>query len=236
MLSRVNLFSLTLFGILSFEGYQALQVNDLENKVNAYFAAEDTAIKHSDSLYANLKKSIADKNANEKENLQIAYLKKITTMPNSSTIYDYSTASLVLSELLYSEKYLNLQQRFDSKNLLDVSEDTLSDNEKKYKELLVLHNNFDEQFKNKLTAYQKNEVTNYFKEYNSLHAYSKKWSLSKFTALNKKYDQNVEKYKIQYLISSPDYFDQVVEHFKENKSFSKKDYYSILSSTGVYKK
>lgn len=230
MLDKFNIFSFTLLSIGLFEGYQIHNINNLENKAEIFFKTEETNDKISNIALEDLKKYIINKKPIEKENIQISFINNIVSSP-SSNIYDYSQASLVLSELLYSEKFLNIQQIFDNKNLFDMDDSQLSDNDKKYKELLILNNILDEKFKDALVKYQNNDIAVILNKFNSMYSYSKKWYMDDFIAINKKYNQKIDEYKIKYLISSPDYFDQVVLHFKTNKSLNKKDYYSIISAS-----
>ena len=112
MLDKFNIFSFTLLSIGLFEGYQIHNINNLENKAEIFFKTEETNDKISNIALEDLKKYIINKKPIEKENIQISFINNIVSSP-SSNIYDYSQASLVLSELLYSEKFLNIQQRFE---------------------------------------------------------------------------------------------------------------------------
>lgn len=230
MLAKFNILSFTLLSILLFEGYQGIQINNLEAQADKIFKHEESQNNISKVEFDLFKQKLAEKKSFDKDTFQIEYIEKLVNSSNSN-INDYSQASLLLSELIYSDKYLNLQQRFDTKNLYDVDNSKLSDNEKNYKKLLSINNTLDEKFKISLTKYQTSDIPNILKKYNKMYSYTKRWSMSDFIAINKKYEQKLDEYKTQYLLSSPDYFEQVVEHFKTHKSLSKQDYYSILKSS-----
>lgn len=224
---KISIFSITLTFILGFEAISYYQSTQLKNEAEKIIATYDSQHLNSSVKYSQLKGDISNKNSIEKENMQIDFLKNIV-YSKESTLSDYSFAALVLSELLYSEKYLNIQERFDNKNLFDVDEKQLTDNDKKYKSLLILNNDLDEKFKTALTDYQNGRLKDIILKYKNVKGYLTSFNDREFISFHKHYNKMIDEYKLQQMLVSPDAFDYLVEHFKKHKSFNKGDYYDII--------
>lgn len=224
-MKKVNIFIITLWVIVLFELFMFAHAFKNEYELDKYFKQQTTY----EQIAKSTKEAIVKKSSEnhlENENKKFDYLNSVINSPKS-TIADYSEASIVLAELLYSDKFINLQKEFDAKNLFEVDDKKLSSNQKKYKELLVLNGKLEEYYQKELNKFVSSNIKQNILNLNNVNTILVKYYYDDKDKFTKLFEDEIEKHNMNIFLISPESFEYVSQAFQNKKPITKDDYYLI---------